>query len=316
MKQKFTFFRVGYKTYFHYQNGVLIRKNRKRLAAINTFILLIIAGGFFGGYTYLLPLLQTTNYFQAENTVAVNIVSAEQATYEPPKVPIAEEDELLKFAINQKIAEYGGNQKWSVYAYELGSDKTVKINENQSYDAASLYKMFLLEALEDKLAFDKWQYTYVQGKSISSCVELMLKTTDDPCGEAVAEYAGWEYIDEFNKKSGFENTSMAGLKGRYTTAADAGDLFVRLKKGHTLSDNARRFVFDVLYQQRYSVGLAKGCGDCRAASKSGELSSVSHDAGVVTHGVKSYVLVIMSQGGSFEQVSEITKLVDKRFGRN
>jgi beta-lactamase class A len=316
MKQKFPFFRVGYKTYFHYQNGVLIRKNRTRLAALNISIMLVISGGFFSAYTYLLPVLQTTNYLQAESTAADQIVAAEQATTEPPKLPIAEEDELLKFAINQKIASFGENQKWSVYAYELDTDKIVKINENQNYDAASLYKLFLLEALEDKISFDKWQHTYVHGKSISSCVELMLRTTDDPCSEALAEYAGWDFIDEYNKKSGFENTSMAGLKGRYTTASDTADLLVRLKKGHTLSDSARRFVFDALYQQSYSAGLAKGCGDCRTASKSGELSNISHDGGVITHGSKSYVLVVMSEGGSFEQISEITKLVDERFGVN
>lgn len=313
MKHKLNIFRIASKAYFHHQNGVLIRKNRFRLAALNTLTLLVIAGGFFGSYNYLIPTLRSASYFQNKDVTTENIVSAEKPPQESPKAPIVKEDELLKFAINQKIASFPKSQNWSVYAYELDSDQTVRINQDQSYDAASLYKLFLLEALENKLPYEKWEYTYVGGKSLKSCAELMLQAADDPCGEELGKYLGWDYIDEFNQKSGYGKTSLAGLSGRQTSPADVGDLLISLKKGHSLSDNARRFVFDTLYQQTYSKGLAKGCGDCRVAGKSGELSGVSHDAGVVTHGGKSYVLVIMSDGGSFEQISEITKLVDERF---
>jgi len=277
--------------------------------------MLLLVSGFFGFNSYLLPALQSASYFQAKDVVSENIVSAETEPSVSIKDPISKTDELLSFAIKQKISSYPSSQKWSVYAYELGSDSTVKINENQDYDAASLYKIFLLEALEKKVSFGDWRKTYVSGKSLSQCAELMLQVSDDPCSEDLAEYLGWDYIDEFNKESGFENTSLAGLKGRTTTASDVGDLFVRLKKGHALSDSARRYVFDTLYQQSYSKGLASGCVDCRAAAKAGELSNVSHDAGVITHGSKSYVLVIMSDGGNFEQISELTSIVDARFSK-
>ena len=316
MKNKLNIFRVGSKVYFHHANGVLVRKNRVRLAALNSFVLLLVAGGFFGSYVYVLPALQNTSYFQTNNIASNNIVSAEQDPAEIAKQPIVKEDEFLKASINEKIASFPGSGKWSVYAYELGSDKTVNINSDKDYDAASLYKLFLLEALENKVAFDRWQYTYTDGMSLKSCAEVMLHTVDDPCGESLADYLGWDSINEFNTKSGFHKTELADIGGRKTTAVDVGSLLIRLKKGHTLSDNARRFVFDTLYQQSYDKGLAKGCGDCRVAAKSGELTGISHDAGVITHGSKSYVLVIMSENGSFDQISEITKLVDKRFNSN
>ncbi len=90
-----------------------------------------------------------------------------------------------------------------------------------------------------------------------------------------------------------------------------GKLFVSLKKGQILSDNARRFVFDALYQQNITRGIPKGCGsDCRTADKQGELSGIAYDAGVVTHGKSDYVLVIMSQGGDFKKITELTKVID------
>ncbi|MBW3569240.1 class A beta-lactamase-related serine hydrolase [Candidatus Parcubacteria bacterium] len=314
MKQRLKFFRVGSKTYFHHQNGILIRKNRLRQSALNIFTILVVAGGFFGSYQYGFPALQSASYFRAKDVASQNIVSAEQEPNEPVQAPIIKEDELLKFALKQKIASFPASKDWSVYAYDLSSDRTVNINETEEYDAASLYKLFLLEALENKVAFNEWEHTYVDGKSLRVCAELMLQVNDDPCSESLAEHLNWEFIDQFNRQSGFEKTSLAGLEGRKTTAVEVGELFIRLKKGHTLSDNARRFVFDALYQQAYSKGISKGCGDCRTAVKAGELSGISHDGGIVTHGGKSYVLVVMSQGGSFEQISEITKLVDGRFG--
>jgi beta-lactamase class A len=275
---------------------------------------MVIAGGFFVSLNYIVPLIRTSSYFQNSKTVdSDNVLPTQDEPIEKSIEPIKEEDDLLKQAVGEEIGTFPAGEQWSVFAYDLFSDKTISINADHEYDSASLYKLFLLDALEKKLPLDRWQWTYLKNISIKDCVENMLQTDDDPCSEALADFVGWDNIDQVNAKSGFSKTTLAGQSGRKTTAAELGELLIRLKKGHMLSDLARRFVFDVLYQQNYTKGIVGGCSNCRVASKAGELTGVSHDVGVVTHGRHSYIIVIMSEGGSFKQISELTKLIDGRF---
>jgi beta-lactamase class A len=313
VKNKLRLFRFGRKTYFHHQNGVFIRKNRLQQTAFSTSLLMFAASGFFVAYEYGLPAFRSS-YFQSQKSIQTDApVPVEQEPSEIVQTPIEQEDELLKLAINDKLATFPSTQKWSVFVHDLNSDRTVNINVDDEYDSASLYKLFLLEALEHKLPHDEWKRTNVGKTKISQCLESMLKVADNPCSEPLVEYLGGEYVDEINQKNGFVKTSVAGASGRKTTPSEVGELLIRLKKGHILSDKSRRFVFDALYQQTYSKGIPSGCINCRTANKSGELNSVSHDAGVVTHGANSYVLVIMSEGGTFEQITDLTRLIDSRY---
>jgi hypothetical protein len=313
MKTKTKVFGVGKSTYFHHQHGVYLRKNRKRNMAISLSIFTVMFGGFFIGREYAWPLIQNNSGFQRVQEVASNnIVSAQTKQNNKNAEPIRTEDELLTSVLRDKIETFPSDQKWSVFVYDLNTERTAEIGSHESYSAASLYKLFLLEALEAKLPHDQWQWTWVGGQSISSCVEEMLKTTDSPCAQELGDFIGWDKIESTNKASGFKKTKLAG-NGRETTVSDVGELLAKLKKGQMLSDYARRSVFDALYQQTPNKGIAKGCKNCRTANKQGELSNIAHDAGIVTHGKHSYVLVVMSEGGSFNQISELAKLVELQF---
>lgn len=314
MKNKLKFLRVSRKTYFHHSNGIIVQKNRLQAGLLTMTMMIAVSSGFFVAVEYALPALRQTSYFQNSKKIDTEtVVSAQTLPDTSVKDPIQQDDDVLKEQIEQRIKSYPGNQSWSVFVYDLSSDKTVSINTEAEHDAASLYKLFLLEALEDKLPQDKWQYTWVAGNSVASCVDSMLKNTDDPCSQDLGDYIGWDSIDKLNAKNGFSKTKLSGNYGRKTTAGEVGELLIRLKKGHILSDLSRRFVFDSLYQQSYSKGIAKGCSNCRAATKIGELTGVSHDAGIITHGPNSYVVVVMSKGGTFDQITDIAKLIDSQY---
>jgi beta-lactamase class A len=213
--------------------------------------------------------------------------------------------------VNNALGELSADSSWSVYIYDLKDDSSVQVNAEDTVDAASLYKLFLVEYLEQKLAYDEWANTWMVDQTVADCVYNMLQASDDPCSEDLAEYLDLKAVDNFNKINKYQNTSFAGNYGKQTTAADVGKLFVSLKKGEALSDNARRFVFDALYQQHIDRGISKGCGkNCRTANKQGELSNVAYDAGIVTHGKRDYILVVMNRGGNFKQITELTKVID------
>lgn len=307
-------FRLYDNIYFHHRHGVFVRKNRMRTFALTSSMLVMMIGGFFVGREFAWPLLSGSSQVQRVQQIAADkLVAGEQDPKNKDAKPIRTENELLKGILEDKIAAYPSDQKWAVFAYDLDSEQTASVNSDVTFASASLYKLFLLEALESKLPYEQWQWTWVGSSSVAECVDSMLKSSDNPCGQELGDYIGWNTIEKLNNENGYKDTKLSQDDGRETTPANVGELLARLKKGETLSDNARRFVFDALYQQTLKKGIAKGCEDCRSANKLGELSNVAHDAGIITHGGRDYVLVIMSEGGSFKQIEELTKLVELEF---
>lgn len=314
MKNKKRLLDFGRSKYFHHRHGVVYLNKRSRFAALSSGIILALGGGFLITTQLVLPSARRLIALQKQHHVSVNApVLAEAA----PKGAIPDnathKNELLSELVNQKIASYPKDQKWSVFMYDFKDGGTININQNEAMPAASLYKFFLLEALESKLSFDKWAYTWTSdGTNVQDCVLTMLQNTDSACAESLSGYIGWGVVDQLNQKNGFKNTNLDGVDGRVTSAADIGELLIKLKKGQMLSDKARRFIFDALYQQTNKVGISAGCNGCRAADKTGEMTGVANDAGIVTHGEHSYVLVVLSQGGSMKQIAELTKTIEEQ----
>lgn len=267
------------------------------------------------GSEFVVPAIKRISILQSRHQVSVNSTVFAETTSDQVSIPgTSHEDEALKELLKQKLAKFPRGQNWSVFMYDLSEGATVNINSDKLFASASLYKLFLLESLETKLPFDRWAYTWTpDGTNVQDCVYEMLRASDSACAESIGSYIGWDFIDQLNQKHGFKNTKVSASEGRESSASDIGELLIRLKKGQTLSDKARRFVFDALYQQFNKEGISAGCNnDCRTADKIGEMSGITHDAGIVTHGSRSYVLVIMSEGGTLKQVAEITKAIESR----
>ncbi len=138
----------------------------------------------------------------------------------------------------------------------------------------------------------------------------MLRVSDNACGQAIGGLINWSYADTFNESIGFSKTKISDGKGGKTTAREVGELFVSLRKGEILTDKARRQVFDSLYGQKHASGIPAGCSECRVANKTGDVNGFVLDGGVITHGKDSYVLIVMSKGGSFAQIAEVTRSVE------
>lgn len=305
-------FNFGRNKYFHHSHGVVYLNRRYRKTVMSLMTIFILAGGFFMTNNFFIPAIKHLRSLQKQHPVAVSqTVLAEPAP--EGSLPTTHENDALKELINEKITSYPSDQKWAVFMYDLNNGNKVEINEDQSMPAASLYKLFLLEALESKLPFDKWAYTWLpDGTNVQDCAQDMLRNSDSACAESLSNYIGWGVVDKLSQKNGFTHTSVASPDGRMTSAGDVGELLIRLKKGQILSNHARRFVFDALYQQINKEGISAGCGDCRTADKIGQLNGVTNDAGIVTYGNHSYVLVVLSQGGDLKQIADVTKTIQNQ----
>jgi beta-lactamase class A len=88
----------------------------------------------------------------------------------------------------------------------------------------------------------------------------------------------------------------AGLNNR-VTAAGLCDALRLIEEGKAVSPEASRAMLDILHRQRFRSGIPAGLPeDARVAHKTGEISTVAHDAGIVyLDGRDAYVVVILTE---------------------
>lgn len=107
----------------------------------------------------------------------------------------------------------------------------------------------------------------------------------------------------------------AGLNNR-VTAAGLCNAMRLIEEGKAISAEASRAMLDILHQQRFRSGIPAGLPeDARVANKTGEISTVAHDAGIVyLDGRDAYVVVILTEWapeveGRQETIARISRAV-------
>jgi beta-lactamase class A len=93
-----------------------------------------------------------------------------------------------------------------------------------------------------------------------------------------------------------EGAWAAGINNR-VTAAGLARLLRLLVEGASLSEEASAAMLEILHAQQFVTGIPAGLpGQARVANKTGEISNVAHDAGIVYLPEREpYVLVVLTE---------------------
>lgn len=91
-----------------------------------------------------------------------------------------------------------------------------------------------------------------------------------------------------------------------TTARDMGVLFRAIAEGTAASDSSCRQMIEILSRQEFNSGIPVGLpGDIRVAHKTGRITRINHDGGIVYAGPNvSYVLVVLTGGNDDPAMSD------------
>jgi beta-lactamase class A len=107
----------------------------------------------------------------------------------------------------------------------------------------------------------------------------------------------------------------AGINNR-VTAAGLCDALRLIEEGKAISPEASKAMLDILHQQRFRSGIPAGLPeDARVAHKTGEISTIAHDAGIVyLDGRDAYVVAILTEwpaevNGRQETIARISRAV-------
>ena len=106
------------------------------------------------------------------------------------------------------------------------------------------------------------------------------------------------HVSGIDLRRGVEDESAweAGINNR-VTAAGLCETLRLVEEGKAISADASKAMLDILHQQRFRSGIPAGLPeDARVAHKTGEISTVAHDAGIVyLDGRDAYVVVSLTE---------------------
>ncbi len=244
--------------------------------------------------------------------IGINISSTDQETSEGELVELIEVEtkgdveeveaattaKRIESYIQESLLETPANVSFALI--DLTNQEAVRINNNQTYVTASLYKLFVAYYSYDQI--DKGSVslnTVVEGQSLENCLEKMITISDNTCGVALGDYFGWTNITNFVQNNGFIDTVIirTDTPGSefITSPNDIESFFIRLYKHELISDlSTDAFIGNLLNQEinnRLPVVIPE---DLNIAHKTGDVYDYIHDAGIIFTPDGDYVYVIMS----------------------
>jgi beta-lactamase class A len=246
---------------------------------------------------------------------------------------LKQSDELQK--IVQKDLQ---NQKGSfaVYIEDLQDHERYQFNELELFPAASLYKLVLMAAVfqqieQGKLTLDqqttsnKFHLSQILGSEdfgyeempdqITFTVEEALTRmgtisdnyaaimlTEKVKANVRSDNKNSDPLTEMAEKLGLRTTNFGDGETLITTTAyDIGRLFKSLADGQVVSKEASDKILEVLSKSKINNRIpAELPKDLKISHKTGELSRIRHDAGIVYLPDRSYVIVLMSKDLQYE----------------
>lgn len=247
-----------------------------------------------------------SRYWPSEPSNQEPVAQYEPSTQEQEaaKAYLEEQNRELKAVIDDWVKSQS-TYDWAVVVRGLDSDQRgVSQEPNKEFRAASLYKLYLMLSV-----FKDYSVSELKSTGLENCVDLMLRISDNPCGETVGRMVGWSRADNEIMRAGFTDTKIS-IAEPVTTAGETAKLMEDIYNRQVGGSSGKQYIMDKLAKQSWNEGIPAGCNGCKTFNKTGDLNFVRHDAAIVSNDSGSYVLVIFSSGAPYLQIAELTRKIN------
>lgn len=214
-------------------------------------------------------------------------------------------DEKLQGVLSN-LALPAGNGTWSVYVCDLVNNTEGAIQDARM-QAASLIKLYIMGAVYEN--YDSIIAQYGQS-SVDSNLYSMITVSDNDAANTLTGYlgggdsgAGMQAVNSYCEAHGYTNTHMGRLllqsnqyDDNYTSVSDCGHFLKSIYEGKDKEGSTEASEFALLAAQtRRNKIPAQMPADVKVANKTGELSNVENDAGIIYDSLNDLVIVFMSE---------------------
>ena len=196
----------------------------------------------------------------------------------------------------------GAGENWSAAVVNLNTEDSCTVN-NQSMQAASLIKLFIMGAVYD--SYDSLTTAYGEDQ-IQSLLSDMITVSDNTAANTLTNYlgdgddaAGRGAVNEYCASNSYESTTMGRMLlapadngDNMTSVSDCAEFLRKVYKGELpYAEEMLGFLKNQQRTHKIPAGLPEGV---ESANKTGELDTVENDAAIVFADTP-YILCIMSE---------------------
>lgn len=197
---------------------------------------------------------------------------------------------------------------WSVNVEAFEGGLAASVNPDKVFTLASIYKLFLLQPLAEKIPSSQWSTTTIGSRTYANCIDAMLRVSDNACAEAIGDKLGWTQAEKYLRSLGYAKTAFTGATTT-GTASETAALLKNLYQSEGFDELARKTAMQAMLAPKKTEGIRLGCKGCVVYNKTGDLAGYHNDAAIVEKNGKFYSVVIFSKTGSWQQIAELTKVI-------
>jgi len=180
--------------------------------------------------------------------------------------------------------------------------------EHEKMTMASTYKLFVgYEVLKRVDAGTLKLSDSINGTSFDVCMSRMIVNSDNECAIAMGERLGWNNIVASAKAIGASDLDW--VDDAHGSVSDCATLLRKLASGEVLTQSSRDYYIGLMRSQVYRKGIPAGTS-YEVANKVGFLGPQLNDAGIIFAPDMTHVLVIYTNGESWDTIAEITRQIE------
>ena len=226
------------------------------------------------------------------------------------------ETELI---FNRNFASCSGRVSYAYHNYESGESFT---HNSQRMKSASVIKLFIMEYAYSLIeSGELLPDTPVSGSRVSALIESMITVSDNNATNALISYFTMDKLNAYFADSGYSDTSLgrkmldfeAQKKGN-DNFTSANDVMKFLNKLYSNKDKSPYSdMLDVLSRQKISTKIRRDMpANVKICNKTGELSDVENDAGIVFTENGDFAVVFIVNSSDSGNVQNIIAKTTRR----
>ena len=257
------------------------------------------------------------------------IISAEKPVVNEPEPEVVLPDKVdFQSIIDDWVKGTGGNK--SVIVYDIERDEMAgEYNPDESYNTASLYKLFVVLEGYRRVQAGEWQADEMAGatgKTILQCLDLSIRESYSPCAETLWSKIGRTELDDIIINSfHIVNSDISSL------ISNPRDILSIMKQFYThesitdatlLTQMKDSFLNQPTTTYNWRQGLPSGFTRANVYNKvgwdfnpNGNYWNVYHDAAIVEfpESNRHFIVVVMSNRLPFQQIRQLGTNIEKHF---
>lgn len=255
----------------------------------------------------------------------------------PPYIDLKQMEKPSLEKIVKKGLE-GTTGDYAFYIKNLSSGEEYSLNQDKQYESGSLYKLWVMAVVFEKIKNGQLKEDDVLSDSVESlnkkfdleegflempedarltilvkdAVFQMITISHNYSALLLLDKVGAANVSKFLSKQGFLNSTI--MNEPKTTAYNVALFFEKLYKGEIIDKEYSEKMLDILKKQTLNSGIPKYLPKgVEVAHKTGDLGWFKHGGGIVFSDKGDFIIVALSESefpeGAMERIADVSKAV-------